>query len=235
MAEENINTPNELGESSFVENNKNEEPVESNTTNNKKKGNLNLLLTIINIALFIGLIVLYFIVLKPGNAMPVKAIQKASSGSVSIAYINSDTILTHYGLVKQMRDELEQKTIRYENELSNLQKSFEKDAAYLQEQVNKGSISEASAQEVYASLMTEQQKLMQLRERYSTELAKEEYDMNQLLLDSLQNFLDRYNKNMNFDYIFSYNRGGSILTGNDSLNITDEVLKLLNEEFEKNK
>ncbi len=234
MAEENINTPNELGESSFVENIKNEEPVESSTPNNKK-GSFNLLLTIINIALFIGLVILYFIVLKPGNEIPVKAIQKASSGSVSIAYINSDTILTHYGLVKQMRDELEQKTIRYENELSNLQKSFEKDAAYLQEQVNKGSISEASAQEVYASLMTEQQKLMQLRERYSTELAKQEYDMNQLLLDSMQNFLGRYNKKMNFDYIFSYNRGGSILTGNDSLNITDEVLKLLNEEFEKNK
>jgi outer membrane protein len=55
--------------------------------------------------------------------------------------------------------------------------------------------------------------------------------MNQLLMDSLNNFLKRYNEKMNFDYIFSYNRGGSILTANDSLDITNEVLKLLNEEF----
>jgi len=200
----------------------------------KPKRNPNLILTIVNALLFLGLIILYFIILKP-DGKSAAAIHKASSGTISVAYVNSDTLLANYNLVKQMRDELEKSSVQYENELQNKQSAFEKDAAYFQDQVNKKTISEASAQEVYSSLMAEQQKLYELREKYSTELAKKEFDMNQLLLDSLNNFLDRYNKKTKFDYIFSYNKGGSILTANDSLDLTDEVLQLLNEEFETNK
>ncbi len=195
------------------------------------KSNLNIVLTIINVVLLIGIVILYFIVLKPGNGTSAKAVQKASGGSLSVAYVNSDTLLAHYDLVKQMRDELQKNTLTYENELKNKQSTFEKDAAYFQEQVNKKSISEASAQEVYNSLMAEQQKLYELREKYSAEIARKEFDMNQLLLDSLNNFLERYNKKMNFDYILSYNKGGSILNANDSLDITNDVLLELNSEY----
>jgi outer membrane protein len=199
------------------------------------KFSFNKLLPIINIILFIGLVVLYFIVLKPGkeNAPNMALLQKASSGSVTVAYVNSDSILAHYDLVKSMRTELESKTLRLENELKSKQATFEKDAAYFQEQVDKKSISEASAQEIYGQLMGEQQKLIELREKYSSELSKQEYDLNLLLLDSLNNFLERYNKQMKFDYILSYNKGGNILNANDSLDITSDVIKLLNEEFVK--
>lgn len=202
-----------------------------------RKFNLNNLMPVINIILFIGLVVLYFIVLKPGktNAPNMALLQKASSGSVTVAFVNSDSILTHYDLVKTMRAELESKTLRLENELKSKQASFEKDAAYFQEQVDKKSISEASAQEIYAQLMGEQQKLYELREKYSSELSKQEYDLNLLLLDSLNNFLARYNQQMKFDYILSYNKGGSILAANDSLDITSDVVKMLNEEYLKSK
>ncbi len=209
----------------------NDQNPEAPVAPQSKKNNSNLILTIINVVLLAGLVVLYFLVLQKDDSMPVKAVQKASSGSVTVAYVNSDSILAHYDLVKQMKDELEKNTVKYESELKNKQSAFEKDAAYFQDQVNKKTISEASAQEVYSSLMAEQQKLYELREKYSAELAQKEFDMNQLLMDSLNNFLKRYNEKMNFDYIFSYNRGGSILTANDSLDITNEVLKLLNEEF----
>ncbi|HLO89980.1 MAG TPA: OmpH family outer membrane protein [Lentimicrobium sp.] len=213
----------------------NDKPVNNTDAKPVRGGQLNLILTITNVVLLAGLAILYFIVIKNDNVIPERAIQKASNGSVTVAYVNSDSILAKYSLVKQMRDKLEANTIKFENELKTKQSSFEKDAAYFQEQVQKKTISESSAQEVYASLMNEQQKLMDLREKYTSELSKQEFDMNQLLLDSLNNFLKRYNKKMNFDYIFSYNRGGSILTANDSLDITDEVLNLLNTEFEAKK
>lgn len=202
-----------------------------------KVGNKNTILTILNIILFLGLVVLYFIVLKPGsNQNPNMAlIQKTSSGSVTMAYVNSDSILEHYDLVKSMRVELESKTIKLENELKMKQEAFEKDAAYFQEQVAKKSISEASAQEIYGQLMGEQQKLYELREKYSTEISRQEFDLNVLLLDSLNNFLRRYNDKVHFDYIFSYNKGGSILAANDSLDITKEVIRQLNEEYIANK
>ncbi len=199
----------------------------------KKKPNLNLILTVLNLVLFAGLVILYFVILgsKSDSTPNLALIQKASGGAATLAYVNSDSILAHYDLVKSMREELENKTIRLENELKTKQAAFEKDAAYFQEQVDKKSISEASAQEIYGQLMNDQQKLYELREKYSAELQQQEYNLNLLLLDSLNNFLKRYNKRMNFDYILSFNKGGSILTANDSLDITKDVIRLLNEEY----
>ncbi|MDY0101800.1 MAG: OmpH family outer membrane protein [Lentimicrobium sp.] len=200
----------------------------------KPKTGSNIVLTIINIVLLVGLIVLYFIILRPGssgNDGDAGLQQKISSGNVSIAYVNSDSILAHYDLVKSMRSSLESQTAILEGELKKKQAAFDKDAAYFQEQVNKKTISEASAQEIYAQLMADQQKLYELREKYSNQIAEQEYNLNLVLIDSLNNFLGRYNKQLNFDYIFSYSKGGNILVANDSLDITSRVLKEINEEF----
>lgn len=215
-----------------------ENTTQISETTVKPKSNNNTVLTIINAVLLIGLIILYFIVLKPGNKSEVDNSviqQKLSSGSISVAYVNSDSILAHYDLVKSMRTSLESKSSALESELKRKQATFEKDAAYFQEQVNKQTISEASAQEIYTQLMAEQQKLYELREKYSAEIARQEYDLNLVLIDSLNNFLSRYNKTVNYDYILSYTRGGNILVANDSLDITNSVLKLINQEFTTSK
>jgi outer membrane protein len=190
------------------------------------KNNLNTILTIINGVLLVGLVVLYFIILTPNDG-PANMINGVA-GKARIAYVNSDSILAHYDMVKSMRDELQQNTSTLESELKNKQAAFERDAAYFQDQVNKKSISEQSAQEIYGKLMNEQQKIYSLREQYSSQIAQKEFAMNQLLLDSLNNFLERYNSKLKFDYILSYTRGGSILTANDSLDITEDVIKSLN-------
>lgn len=204
--------------------------MQDETIKSEPKKNWNLIFTIINGILLIGLIVLYFIILKPDNS---EILINGVSGKAKIAYVNSDSILAHYDLVKSMRDELQQNTASLENELKNKQTAFERDAAYFQDQVNKKSISEQSAQEIYGKLMNEQQKIYSLREQYSSQIAQKEFAMNQLLLDSLNNFLKRYNTKYKFDYILSYTRGGSILTANDSLDITKEVIESLNTEFKK--
>lgn len=200
----------------------------------KPKTGSNTVLTVINIVLLVGLVVLYFIVLRPGNAGSGDdggMQQKISSGNISIAYVNSDSILKHYDLVKSMRSSLESQTASLESELKKKQAAFDKDAAYFQEQVNKKTISETSAQEIYSQLMAEQQKLYELRERYSSQIAEQEYNLNLVLIDSLNNFLGRYNKKLNFDYILSYSKGGNILIANDSLDITSTILKEINQEF----
>ena len=207
---------------------------ETNEIVAKSKNTGNTVLTIINVIMFIGLIVLYFIVLKPenkGNVSEAGLQKKLETGNISIAYVNSDSILAHYDLVKSMRSSLEMQTASLEGELKKKQAAFDKDAAYFQEQVNKQTISESSAQEIYAQLMAEQQKLYELRERYSNQIAEQEYNLNLVLIDSLNNFLGRYNKKVNFDYIFSYSKGGNILVANDSLDITSTVMEQINSEY----
>ena len=200
------------------------------------KSKTNLVLTGLNIVLFIGLIVLYFIVLKPENKINDTAYtaQHKAARSTNIVYVNSDSLMVHYDLVKTMRSDLETKSKLLEQELSRKQAAFEKDANYFQDQVDKKSISEASAQEIYSSLMAEQQKLYDLREQYAGEISRNEYELNLVLIDSLNNFLERYNQKYRYDYILSYAHGGNLLSTNDSLDITRDVLNKLNIEYNKN-
>lgn len=189
---------------------------------------------ILNIVLLVGLVALYILFFKAkghDSEGMMGAVAKANSGSVKVAFVNNDSILANYDLVKKLKKELQAKGDRYSAEVASKQSGFEKDAAYFQEQVQKKALSEQSQQEIYGSLMENQQKIYDLRDRYAAELQQSELDMNIALLDSVMNFLKRYNNKYKFDYILGFNKGGNILYANDTLDITKDVLKELNAEY----
>ena len=78
-------------------------------------------------------------------------------------------------------------------------------------------------------------KLIDLRDMYTEQLAMDEYEMNVILVDSITNFLKRYNQYNNFDYVLGYSIGGGILLAKDTFNITSEVLAAMNLEYQNNK
>jgi outer membrane protein len=192
-------------------------------------------LLILNIVLLVGLVVLYILYFtsKGDGKHPsmTQTLDKAKNGAISVAFVNNDSILANYDLVIKMKKELQAKGDRYSAEVAAKQSSFEKDAAYFQEQVQKKTLSDQSAQEIYQRLMENQQKITDLRDRYASELQLSEADMNVALLDSVMNFLHRYNHKYKFDYILGFNKGGNILYANDTLDITNDVLKELNLEY----
>lgn len=196
------------------------------------------ILLLLNLIALAGLLVLYILFFNSGNkprsVTMDHTLGKAASGTIKVAFVNNDSILEHYDLVTKMRTDLESKTKRLENEIASRQKAFEKDAAYFQEAVQKKSISEQSAQEIYAKLQEEQQKILELRDRYASELQQNELSMNVALLDSVMNFLNRYNQQYQFDYILGFTKGGNILYANDTLDITKDVIIELNKAYHKN-
>lgn len=197
---------------------------------------INPMLLALNIVMLVGIIILYVLHFSGSGAKSNSisgAVEKASKGAISVAFVNNDSILSNYELVKKMRADLTEKGKRLEAEVAGKQKAFEKDAAYFQEQVAKKAISDQSAQEIYGQLQQNQQKIYQLRDQYTAELQQSEMDMNVALLDSVMNFLHRYNEKYKFDYILGFTKGGNILYANDTLDVTGDVLKALNEEYLK--
>ena len=71
-----------------------------------------------------------------------------------------------------------------------------------------------------------------MKDEYQRELANDEYMINSLLVDTVTNFLKRYNKDLKFDYILGYNKNGNIFLTNDTFNITNQVLVELNKEYQ---
>lgn len=195
------------------------------------KNKINPILLALNLVTLVGIIILFILHFTGSGTKSSSisgAIGKASKGAISVAFVNNDSILSHYELVKKMRADLEAKGKRLEGEVAAQQKSFEKDAAYFQDQVKKKAISDQSAQEIYGQLQQNQQKIYALRDRYTAELQQSEMDMNVALIDSVMNFLKRYNEKYKFDYILGFTKGGNILYANDTLDVTNDVIKELN-------
>jgi outer membrane protein len=188
----------------------------------------------VNVVLFIGLAILYIVVF--GHKTPetkVTGSQTVQPGRpLKIAFVNSDSILVNYKMAIIKKNELEAKSNSLQAEITQKQKAFEKDANYFQEQVNKNALSQQSAQEIYEELMKEQQKIYSLQDQYSAELSQNEMDINMMLLDTLTNFLKRYNIPYGYDYILGFNKAGNIFLTNEKYDITDAVIEGLNKEYD---
>ncbi len=169
--------------------------------------------------------------IKSGHGLP-----EITTGANSIVFVNTDELLKKYELVNELTAQLEEERKRKDDDFTAKQKAYEDDAAYFQTQVQKQSISEQSAQQIYEKLMLQQQDLYRLQDQYTSDLAKKEYEMNMILLDSVKNYLGRLNKIHDFDYVLSSNNAGNILMARDTFDITLQVLDGLNREYEeKNK
>lgn len=189
---------------------------------------------IISVVLLIGLIVLYilfFTMKRSEEPRASMALQKSGDKSLSVVFVNIDSLNVKYDFVKVLRNDLESTGKRLQAEVIAEQSNFEKEAADFQKQVASNTISEEKAKMVYEALMQKQQAIIEKKDRFTQQIANQELNMNLRLLDTVTNFLKRYNKTYKFDYILTYKSAGDILIANDTLDITNDVLKSLNKEY----
>ena len=207
----------------------------------KKKSGKIPFLTFANIGviiLLIGLVILYILFFsskKTPEPQTRVALQKTGSGSLSVVFLNIDSLNENYAFVTALKNDLESTGKRLQTEVLTEQSNLEKEAADFQRQVANNTITEERAKMVYEELMKKQQSLMEKKERYTQQVAEQEYNLNLRLLDTVTHFLKRYNKASKFDYILTYKTGGDILIANDTLDITNDVVKLLNQEYNERK
>lgn len=201
-------------------------------------GKFNLVL-IINVILALAIIiiyVMYFVGKKDNDDRKNESIQNPmnfpdSKSGVSVAFVNTDILLERYELVKKMSDEFEKEQKKRDADLQKRTSEYQQEAAYFQESVQNQRLSDESAQGIYEQLMVKQQELYDLQQQYSNELAQREFEMNKVLLDTVKNYLHRMNIDRNYDYILNYTMAGPILLAKDTFDITNPVLRALNQEY----
>jgi outer membrane protein len=204
--------------------------VESNCEATEKKANLNLIISIVLGVLVIVLFILHFTGGK-SNSQPVTAATAASSGK--IAFINSDSILSQYAMAKEIKAQLEDKVKKVQSELATREASFQKRVKDFQDKMQAKSITQDQAQKTNDQLTQEKQSLDGLSSQYQQLIAQQQQELTIALHDTITNYLKRFNKDVKFDYIFNFRAGGDLLFQNPGLDITDVVLKGLNEDYKK--
>ncbi|GAA0894247.1 hypothetical protein GCM10009122_39280 [Fulvivirga kasyanovii] len=151
----------------------------------------------------------------------------------SVGYINADSVLKNYDFFKEMQEKLQERGQKLEDEYKSRAEGLQKEVNDYQRNVNNLTIGQAKA--VEESLMKKQQNLRMLQESLSQELIKEESKINQELYEKITSYLDDYSKNHGLQMVVKYNQGSDVLYASDSMNITNAVIKGLNDAYKKEK
>ena len=153
----------------------------------------------------------------------------------SIVYVDIDSLTENYQLAKDLMAELEEKMNRLETDLNNRQRRFQTNVNDFQNKASKGLETRAVLAQMEERLGIEQQQLMQLRERYSMEMAEEQMVMQRKVLHEIMEYLKEYNKAKGYKYILGTAFDAKILYADPSLNITAEVLEGINAKYKAEK
>ncbi len=219
-----------------IENNevKANESIQAKHQTIEKKNNIQTISLVMNFVLLVGLIVLYVLFFQTkgtGTSKTVANNEPGSKTNFNIAFVRFDSIQANYEMAIQLRAELEQEYKDMQSKLRLRKSNLEKEAIEFQRKINKQLITQSDAEAKYRQLGMEEQNLMKLQEQYSEQYSEKEINLNLAFMDTITNFLERYNEDYNYTYILGYSQTSGILLANDSLDITDDVLNLLNDEY----
>jgi outer membrane protein len=194
---------------------------------------------IINVVLFVGLIILYVVNFFPGLAQQetiqeegiAHLAEQIADGTLSIAFVKSDSLMANYELAIKMREDFEAEQRQMESDLQRRQRSFQTELETFQRQMQTGAISMENAQRKEQELMQMRDDLMQLNDTYTSRLMTKELEMNTELYGKITELLDRFSKEAGYDYILGFSTGGGILYASSQYDITEIVISKLNSEY----
>ena len=168
---------------------------------------------------------------KPETTSNTTTVSSNTSNEGRIAFVDMDTLQVRYIFLKSKKEELEKKGASIEAELARGAQTLQNEAVAFQKKAQSGGYTtQAEGEAAQQRLQKMQMDIENKRNTLGGQLMKENDAFAKELQDRLDKYLLKYNQDKKYDYILSYQKGGSILFANQSLNITEEVAKGMNEE-----
>lgn len=193
----------------------------------------------------IGLYVLHFssksaesVVAESNVVVPDSTVVNTSVSSDSltqtypIAYINVDTFLLNYEYAKKLNETLLKKQDKSRKELVSAQQKLQAELEVFQQKYQAGGfLSKESFEQEQNRLFKKDQELQTLEQRLAQDLITEQQKMNMRLRDSINSFFEFYNADKRFKLILSNTDADNILYAEPMLNITSEVVFVMNQRY----
>ncbi len=152
-------------------------------------------------------------------------------GVYPIAYFLSDTLLSRLDFFKKSEEDFKKKQDEMQNELKSKEASLQNEFRRLQE--NAPNLTRKELEQGQQKLAKMEQDLLMRRENLGAQLAQETAEFNDKLHDKISSYLKELNSDGRYKYIFSVQREGNIFYSDAALDITEEMVKGLNEKYGK--
>ena len=160
---------------------------------------------------------------------------EATASKGDIVYIDLDRILMEYDMANDLRSVVETKIQNIQAEVNRRGKKLENDVIEFQNKIDKGLLTRTNAEIQSQKLSQQELEFNNYAAQKQQEVEEEQIVMMNQLGDAIQTFLTKYNEEKQYAMIITNQGGTPVITADQGLNITDDVLAGLNEEYIKSK
>ena len=172
---------------------------------------------------------------KKVNVATGEASTEAVAAKGDIVYIDLDRILMEYDMANDLRSVVETKVQNIEAEITRRGKKLESEVKTFQEKMNKGLMTRSVAEVQQQKLMQQEQEFNNYAAQKQQEIQEEQLVMMNQLGDAIKTFIDNYNAEKQYAMILTNSGGSPVITADAALDITEDVLAGLNDEYIKSK
>lgn len=146
-------------------------------------------------------------------------------------YVDIDTVLSRYNLAKDYNEEMIRMQTNMESQAKRHQNQLQSKAGAIQNKLqNNGYLSEASYNQDQKEFAGMQEKAQRSLASLQSNFENSAMEAQKAVNDSIEAFIQEYNKTRGYDAIFFKN---ATLYINPALDITDEVVEGLNARYNK--
>lgn len=156
----------------------------------------------------------------------------------AIVYFNLDRVIQEYDMANDLSSVVQTKIQSISEELNRRQNRLQNDANSFQEKINKGLLTSSVAEVQYQKLQQQDQEFQQYAAQKQQEMNEEQQVMLNQIADAINTYIQKYNEVKQFAMIVSTQGdilSAPVVSADPELDITDELIAGLNEEYIKTK
>ena len=156
--------------------------------------------------------------------------ESSSPAAGSIVHIQLDSIVSKYDMYNTLKSELEIKVQKIQNDLQARGRALENEQKDFSNKMNKGLMTQAEAEEKYRVLNNKMSDYQNLGARKEAEIQEENAVMMNKVMDAIEQYIKKYNDEKKYALILT-----GVFEGDPKLDITNDIIEGLNDEYVKNK
>jgi len=196
----------------------------------------------LNAVLILAVAILYYLhfssatpveetVVDPLVEMKDEAVEETEKIASKIGYLNTDSLRANYKFYDELIAKLKGRERKYEKELSSKSAAFEKEVMEFQQKAP--TMTQFEGQMRQKELGQKEKDLYALQEKFAIKFQNEQTKLDEEFQNKVNNFIKNYNAEAGYNLIIGASKMGSVvLDYNEGLNITNEIVSGLNEQYD---
>jgi len=146
-----------------------------------------------------------------------------------IGFVDNSVLINEYQERKDVEASLNTKIEAFKTRTDSLRSAFELEIK--EAELKARTMSQSAIQTLSQELQQKEQVLSQRVQFEQQQIAQESQTLNDSIINRVKAFVQDYGKSNNYNFILGSNEAGSVLYGEEASDLTQEILKALNENY----